>query len=84
MVKKNNISKIYEVNDLFSIVGYSLMFMGGISQFSTLAVEVIPVDSILDVVKGLFNTDATGNILSLVLGVGALLTEKYIRYGKAF
>lgn len=79
---KKSLFKIYEVNDVFSVAGYSLVFMGGLSQFSNLTVQVIAVDSILDVFKGLLNTDATGNMVSLALGVGALLTEKYIRYGR--
>ncbi len=82
MAKTNNIKKIYEINDIFSVMGYSLFFMGGVSQFSNLTVEVIPVDSIIDVFKGLLNTDASGNLLSLGLGVGAVLVEKYIRFGK--
>jgi len=82
MVKKNNIRKMYEINDIFSVIGYSLVFMGVISQYSTLIVEVIPVDSILDVFRGLLNTSATGNLVALGLGVGALLGEKYYKFGK--
>ena len=82
MAKTNNIKKIYEVNDAFSVVGYSLVFMGILSEFSSLVVEVIPVDSILDVVTGLLNTDAIGNMVALGLGVGAVLVEKYVKFGK--
>lgn len=79
---KNNIKKIYEVNDVFGVIGYSLVFLGGISQFSNLEVQVIPVDSIMDVFTGLVTTDATGNLVALVLGVGAVLVEKYIKFGR--
>lgn len=82
MAKVNNLKKIYEVNDIFGVVGYSLVFMGGIAQFSNLTVQVIPVDSIMDVFTGLLNTEATGNLVSLVLGTGSVLVEKYVRYGR--
>ena len=81
MAKNLKITKIYEVNDIFAVAGYSLFALGIFSQFQTFAVQVIPVDSLLDVFRGLFNTSATGNIVALVVGVGAVLTEKYIRYG---
>lgn len=72
--------QIYEINDLFSVVGYSLFLMGGLAQFSSLDVAVIPVNSIADVFTGLLNTDATGNIVALVGGIGILLAEKYYKY----
>ncbi len=80
--KQNNVKKIYEINDIFSVIGYSLFFMGGIAQFSNLTVAVIPVNSIADVFTGLLNTDATGNLVALALGIGAVLIEKYVRFGK--
>ena len=84
MAKKNSMFRIYEINDIFSVMGYSLLFMGAISQFSNLKVQVIAVDSIVDVFKGLFNTSATGNMVALTLGVGALFVEKYVRYGTIY
>ena len=77
MVKKN---RIYEINDIFSVFGYALVVGMPLSaSVFNLAVEVIPVDSFMDVIKGLLST-STGNLVALGIGAGALLIEKYIRY----
>jgi hypothetical protein len=82
MAKTNNIRKMYEINDIFSVVGYSLFFMGGLSAWSSLTIEAIAVTGIWDVITGLFNTDASGNLVALGLGVVAVLGEKYYKFGK--
>lgn len=83
--KKSNFTKIYEVNDLFAVAGYSLVSMGLLNyavdkEWLNLTIEVIPVDSIVDVFSGLFNFDASGNIASLLIGVVAVGVEKYVKY----
>jgi hypothetical protein len=73
-------NRIYEINDVFSVFGYALVVgMPLASSVFGLTVEVIPVDSFMDVVKGLLSTE-TGNLVALGIGAGALLIEKYIRY----
>lgn len=86
---KNKFTQIYEVNDVFAVMGYGLIGMSVIGWMNTqgwinLAVEVIPVDSIKDVFTGFFNFDASGNVASLVVGVIAVATEKYIKYKRFF
>jgi len=70
-----------EFNDAVALIGYYVIGLTAIVQFTTQAVTPIVMDTLLDLVKSIFTT-SSGNLWALGLAILLLGIEKYMRYGK--
>jgi len=70
-----------EFNDVVALIGYYVIALTLIVQFTTQAVTPIVMDTLLDLLKSIFTTTA-GNLWAGLGAIALLGIEKYLRYGK--